>query len=40
MEYVGHLRPEISADEEGDPIWKPSNTTEIGGAAGWQSILN
>ena len=25
------LGPEISDDEEGDPIWKPSNTNETGG---------
>ena len=23
---MGHREPEISGDEEGDPIWKPSNT--------------
>jgi len=28
---VGHREPEISGDEEGDPIWKPSNTNETGG---------
>ena len=23
---MGHQEPEISGNEEGDPIWKPSNT--------------
>ena len=25
---MGHWEPKISGDEEGDPIWKPSNTNE------------
>ena len=28
---MGHREPEISGDEEGDPIWKPSNTNETRG---------
>ena len=28
---MGYQEPEISGDEEGDPIWKPSNTNETGG---------
>ena len=28
---MGHREPEISGDEEGNPIWKPSNTNETGG---------
>ena len=31
MKFVGHREPEISGDEEGDPIWKPSNTNETVG---------
>ena len=27
---MGHPGSEISGDEEGDPIWKPSNTNETG----------
>ena len=38
--FEGHLGPEISGDEEGDPIWKPSNTNETGGGVGLQRILN
>ena len=36
---MGHQRPEISGDEEGDPIWKLSNTNETGGGAGRQRII-
>ena len=25
---MGHRGPDICGDEEGDPIWKPSNTNE------------
>ena len=28
---MGYWEPEISGDEEGDPIWKLSNTNETGG---------
>ena len=28
---MGYQDPEISGDEEGDPIWKPSNINETGG---------
>ena len=28
---MGHPELEISGDDEGDPIWKPSNTNETGG---------
>ena len=31
---MGHRGPEISGDEEGDHIWKPSNTNETGGGGG------
>ena len=31
MKFVGHLELEIYGDEEGDSIWKPSNTNETGG---------
>ena len=37
---VRHRGPEISGDEEGDPIWKPSNTNRTGGGAKQQRILN
>ena len=28
---MGHREPEISGDEKGDPIWKPSNTDKTVG---------
>ena len=40
MKFVGHQGPEISGDGEGDPIWKPLNTTETGGGVGQQRLLN
>ena len=30
---MGYRGPEISGDEEGYPIWKPSNTNKTGGGA-------
>ena len=38
MKFVGHQGPEISFDGEGDPIRKPSNTTETGVGVRWQRI--
>ena len=38
--FVRHAERKISVDEEGDPIWKPSNKNETGGRGGRQRILN
>ena len=40
MKFVRHRGPEISDNEEDDPIWKTSNKNETGGGAGRQGILN
>ena len=37
--FVGHPEPEISGDEEGDPIWKPSNRNETG-KRDWETAEN